>query len=151
MDIVRTTNTHPDFLFLTKQLDAELKVRYGALQTQYDALNKIEPLDTALVGYVDAIPMACGCFKRINHQTIEIKRLYVCEAYRRKGFGVLIVDAIEEWGSELGYSDALLETGAKQPESIGLYKRLGYHIIDNYGPYKGLENSLCMAKAIPSH
>lgn len=148
MDIVRTTNTHPDFLFLEKQLDAELTARYGDLQLHYDALNKIEPLDTALVGYVDAIPMACGCFKRINRQAIEIKRLYVREAYRKRGFGVAIVDAIEKWGAELGYSEAMLETGAKQPESIGLYKRLGYQTVDNYGPYKGLENSLCMAKAI---
>ena len=148
MDIVRTTNTHHDFLFLTRQLDAELTARYGDLQHQYDALNKIDPLDTAMVGYVDVIPMACGCFKMINRQAIEIKRLFVSDVYRKRGFGIIIIDALEKWGSELGYSEVMLETGKEQPEAIGLYKRLGYHIIENYGSYKGFENSLCMAKSI---
>ena len=46
----------------------------------------------------------------------------------------------------MGYAKALLETGKGQPEAIGLYRKFGYQIIANYGPYRGMENSLCMQK-----
>ena len=49
---------------------------------------------------------------------------------------------------ELGYAAALLETGKRQPEAIGLYRKFGYQIIANYGPYRGMENSLCMQKLL---
>jgi hypothetical protein len=51
----------------------------------------------------------------IDDKTIEIKRMYVQDKHRRKG----------------------------QPEAIGLYKKSGYTIIDNYRSYTG---SICMEK-----
>lgn len=51
MQLRRTSNTHTDFKALTHLLDAELALRYGVVQKQYDEHNVIEPIDTALVGY----------------------------------------------------------------------------------------------------
>ena len=45
-----------------------------------------------------------------------------------------------------GYSYILLETGAKQFEAISLYKSCGYGEIENYAPYVGNKNSVCMRK-----
>jgi hypothetical protein len=42
----------------------------------------------------------------------------------------------------------VLETGTKQHEAIHLYINAGYSEIPNYGPYIGMENSICMKKMI---
>jgi hypothetical protein len=45
-----------------------------------------------------------------------------------------------------GFKLAILETGTKQIEAQNLYKKLGYTIIPNYGPYVNYTDSLCMQK-----
>jgi len=42
----------------------------------------------------------------------------------------------------------VLETGIKQHEANNLYKNTGYEIIENYEPYIGNTNSVCMKKAL---
>jgi GNAT superfamily N-acetyltransferase len=148
MKIIKTNNSNSDFIDLTKQLDAELNKRYGVKRSEYDKHNLIDPIDTAIIGYLEKIPVACGCFKIFNNTTIEIKRMFVQTGHRRKGFSTIILQSLEEWGSDLGYLKAILETGKKQPEAIALYKNSGYQIIDNYGPYRGFKNSVCMEKFI---
>lgn len=148
MDIQRVNTVHEDFVNLTRRLDAELNRRYGLHQAAYDQHNVIDPMDTAVVGYVTRNPVACGCFREMDPQTVEMKRMYVTDGWRRQGFSVLILQALEAWGLELGYTRAVLETGKGQPEALGLYKKCGYGIMDNYGPYKGLDNSVCMEKRL---
>jgi hypothetical protein len=49
---------------------------------------------------------------------------------------------------ELGYAEAILETGKKQPEAIRSYQKSGYELIPNFGQYQGVENSVCMKKVL---
>ena len=146
MDIVRTGSAHGDFLRLTAELDAELRRRYRAAQDGYDRHNVIAPLDTAVVGYVDGEPAACGCFKVVAGGAVEMKRMFVSAGRRRNGYGREILRALESWAAELGFARAVLETGKGQPEAVALYRGMGYEITENYGPYVGLENSVCMRK-----
>ncbi|HPG38550.1 MAG TPA: GNAT family N-acetyltransferase [bacterium] len=148
MHLHRTTNTHPDFLLLMQKLDAEMHARYGELQLQYNPHNILAELDTALLGYVEGKPAACGCFKVVDERTVEIKRMYMDRDYRGKGYSIALLQALEAWAAGLGYSRAILETGNKQPEAIGLYKKCGYQIIENYGPYVNMPNSVCMEKIL---
>ena len=148
MKIIKTDNSNTDFLDLTTQLDTDLNERYGVKQSAYDKLNVMDPIDTAIVGYYNETPVACGCFKMFNNTTIEIKRMFVQTGHRRNGFSTKILKFLEKWASELGYSKAILETGKRQPEAIALYQKAGYQIIGNYGPYRGFENSVCMEKNI---
>jgi hypothetical protein len=55
---------------------------------------------------------------------------------------------LEKWTAELSYGKCILETGIKQPEAIGLYKKSGYTVIPNYGQYAGIENSVCFEKQL---
>lgn len=148
MKIVQTNNSNEDFVKLTSQLDAELNERYGSKQSEYDKHNKIDPIETAIVGYLNDKAIACGCFKQVDKETIEIKRMFVDAHHRRNGFSIKILTELEKWASKLGHSKALLETGKGQPEAIALYKRCGYQQIENYGPYIGFKNSICMKKSI---
>jgi putative acetyltransferase len=146
----KLSNTHADFCALTQALDTELNARYGKTQALYDQHNVIDPIETALVGYEDNLPVACGCFKKIDDATVEIKRMFVAPYYRRRGFSSQILGELEAWAAELGFSEARLETGKAQPEAIALYAKMGYAVIPNYGPYVGMENSVCMHKVLRS-
>ncbi|KXK17393.1 MAG: N-acetyltransferase GCN5 [Candidatus Parvibacillus calidus] len=67
---------------------------------------------------------------------------------RGKGFASKVLQELENWSNELGYNRCILETGNKMSEAIGLYKKMGYKIIPNYGQYKNVESSICFEKLI---
>jgi len=148
INLLRTNNSNSDFLALTAKLDSDLHQRYKTQDALYNEHNKIIPIQTVVVGYINDKPIACGCFKKIDKNTIEIKRMYVHENHRGKGFSILLLKELERWAKKLGYSHAILETGKGQPEAVGLYTKCNYKIIKNYGPYENLENSICMKKNI---
>ena len=146
----KTTNTHEDFCALTHALDAELNARYGKKQALYDKHNVLDPIETALIGYEEDRAVACGCFKKIDSKTVEIKRMFVQPNYRRRGLSSRLLLELHAWAEESGFSYAQLETGKGQPEAIALYTKMGYVVIPNYAPYEGMENSVCMRKALRS-
>jgi len=146
--IKRTDSFDFDFPQLVALLNLELHERYGELQLIYDTFNQISNLDTVVIAYVNDMPAGCGCFKRFDEATAEIKRMFVKADERGQGIASLILKELEVWAKEDGYSYAVLETAIKQQESIGLYKKAGYTIIPNYGQYIGMENSICFRKAL---
>ncbi len=148
MILKKTNNADHDFITLAQMLDTELSDRYGSLQASYDKYNIINPIDTVIIGYLNNVPIACCCFNALDEETVEIKRMYVCKDARKKGLSVMILSSMEQWAAKLGYSKSILETGKRQHEAIGLYQKFGYQFIENYGPYKGLEMSVCMAKSL---
>lgn len=150
MRLHRTSTDDPDFLALVKALDAEFWRRYGDLQASYDPHNKLPRLDTVLVGYDESTsqPIACGCFKPYDSNTVEIKRMYVVEVWRGRGLSKTILKMLEQWAKDIGYTGSILETGYGQPEAIGLYRSAGYRQIPNYGPYVNLKDSICFFKEL---
>jgi len=147
----RTNSIDPDFHGLIQLLDRDLNERYGALQLVYDAHNKIEYIDTVVIAYRDGEAVGCACFKVFDAQSVEIKRMFVHPSERGKGTASLILAELESWAAAGGYLFTVLETGTKQLEAIRLYQKLGYMLIDNYGPYVGMESSICMRKRLNGH
>ena len=148
IQIATTTSDNIDFLFLITALDASLWERYPELKTNYWGNNIVEFNPNVVVIYLDEKPVGCGCFKKYDKNTIEIKRMFVSPQARGLGLAKKILLELELRASELGYSFSVLETLFKQIEAINLYQKVGYAIIDNYEPYVGLENSICMKKQI---
>jgi len=146
--IKRTGANDPDFPYLVSLLNQELRERYGELQVVYDKYNQISDLDTVVVAYVNDIPSGCGCFKKTDATTAEIKRMFVKATERNQGLASTILYELETWAKEDGYSFTILETANKQQEAIALYQKLGYEIIPNYGPYVGIETSVCFRKRL---
>jgi GNAT superfamily N-acetyltransferase len=101
-----------------------------------------------LVGYLNDTAVGCGAFRAIDTETVEIKRMFVNPDFRGKGIASSILKELEQWASELNYSQTILETGINQPEAIALYKKMGYYVIENYGQYINAENSVCMRKVL---
>lgn len=150
MILARTSNSNPDFARLVGELDADLWRRYPSQQSQYDQHNIIAPIETALVGYIDREPVTCGCFKVVDPETVEIKRMYVRPDYRRRGYSTQLITELELWAKEQGYSYARLECGTAQPEALALYSKLGYEVSEKFGPYVNFETSVCFRKALQS-
>jgi putative acetyltransferase len=145
----RTNSEDKDFHFLVEKLNKDLLARYGELQVFYNQFNKIENIPTVVVAYLDEIPVGCGCFKRFDDSSVEIKRMYAAEEQRGKGIGKTVLSELEKWAAELGNVFTILEMGNKQPEAARLYKSQGYTVIPNYGQYIGMEaTSICMKKEL---
>ena len=146
--ILHTDSGLPDFIALVQLLDAELAERDGEEHSFYAQFNGISHIRHAIVLYENEEPVACGAFKPFDTQTVEIKRMYTKPAMRGKGVAAQVLQALEQWASSLGYQQAVLETGIRQPEAIALYKKCGYQIIPNYGQYAGIANSVCFSKPL---
>lgn len=131
--ITRTQSDNKGFRHLIAQLDNELNQRNQKAQSEYDKFKRIEALDTVVVAFENEEAVGCGCFKEYNDKTVELKRMFVSSAYRSKGISKLVLQELEKWARDLGYSKTILETGSKQFEAIGLYQKNGYTRIENYG------------------
>ena len=148
--LLRTNSENIDFIKLINFLDSDLAIRDGEEHSFYDQFNKIDKIKFVVVAFENDKPLGCGAIKEFDTESMEIKRMYVLEESRGKGVASVILIELEKWASELSYINCLLETGKKQHEAIGLYKKKGYNIISNYGQYKGRENSICFEKTISS-
>ena len=146
--IIRTDSENPDFIELVRHLDADLAIRDGDEHAFYAQFNKIDKIKYVVVAYQNDQPIGCGAIKEYATNTMEIKRMFSLPANRGKGVATKILTELEIWAAELSYQKCILETGIKQPEAIGLYKKNGYRLIANYGQYVGVENSVCFEKAV---
>ena len=144
--IKRTNSNDPDFISLVNDLDKDLWNRYGTAQLEYQPYNIIENLQTVVIANTENSPVGCGCFKKLETDTVEVKRMYVMPEKRGKGIGTLLMKELEKWAGESGFEFIVLETGSGQPEALHLYKKQGYSIIPNYGQYSGMKESICMKK-----
>lgn len=146
IEVIRTSSNNPDFAKLIAELNKDLWSMNYTNQGEYDKHNIIENLPTVVIAYDNEIPVACGCFKKFDNVSAEVKRMYVAPASRGKGISKMILNELEKWAKEESYSKTILETGTAQIEAIGLYKNSGYTITENYGPYIGMTDSICMEK-----
>ncbi len=148
MNLVRTTSDNEDFEKLVVQLDAYLRVLDGEDHAFYAQFNKSSLLKNALICYENEIVVGIGAYKEYDSETVEIKRMFTLPEYRGKGVAKAILSELENWAKEEKYSVSILETGCMQKDAIHLYKKVGYEVIENFGQYIGVENSVCMKKTL---
>jgi GNAT superfamily N-acetyltransferase len=99
-----------------------------------------------LVAYQGDRALGCGGVKRLDEATGEVKRLYVVPDARGEGVARQLLRALEDAAEELGLHTVRLDTGARQPEALALFRSAGYREIPDYNgnPYAShwLEKSL---------
>ena len=148
ISVIRTDSDNQDFVELVKRLDVDLAERDGNEHSFYAQFNKINKIKYVVVAYENSQPVGCGAIKEYAPDTMEIKRMYTLPESRGRGVASKVLTELEIWAAELSYEKCILETGKKQPEAIGLYKKNGYKLIPNYGQYAEIENSVCFQKDI---
>jgi len=140
--------SNSDFQYLVSLLDAELTVIDGDEHDFYHQFNGISDIKYAIVLFKDENAVACGAIKTYDDDSAEIKRMYVLESARRKGYSIQVLGELEEWAKDLGFKNTILETGRRQLAAVSLYRKQGYSEIPNYGPYRLVENSICFKKEL---
>ena len=148
LHIERADPSHADFLFLARQLTAFLAELNGEKNDFFVQFNQASSLTHAVVAYDGDKPIGCGGLRRNEDGSAEIKRMFVLPSLRGAGIGVRILNELESIAQEQSYSPVYLETSKRLGAAIHLYQKSGYDIIPNYGPYVGLEDSICMRKLI---
>ena len=94
----------------------------------------------------DGRALGCGGICRFDETRAELKRMYVVPDARGLGLGRRLLVELEAEARALGYSAIVLETGDRQPESVGLYVSAGFERIPCYPPYSERALSLCFEK-----
>jgi putative acetyltransferase len=140
--------TAPEAAALIAALDRDLNARYPGLEIHgIDAANFREAGGVFLLGRVENIAVACGALRPMSDPgAVEVKRMYVGDGHRGRGFGRALLLALEEIAVRRGFVTIRLETGGNQPEAIALYESAGYHGIPCYGGHAPDPLSRCFEK-----
>ena len=132
---VETSQDDPRALPLVEELSREYDERYepnDGVPSSFELRRYPASLFTAAEGgYFTLLldgdtTVAGGAYKRVDADTVEIKRVWTSSAHRRKGYARLVMDELESRAKAAGYSVSTLTTGARQPEAVALYLKLGY-------------------------
>jgi GNAT superfamily N-acetyltransferase len=121
---------------LVGRVQQEYVDRYGGPdEAAVDPDEFVPPHGLFLVADVAGVPAGCGAWRVYPPGGVEIKRVYVAPEFRRRGLAQLIVAALENSAAAAGHTNAVLNTGNRQPEAIALYRDLGYSPVPGYGIY----------------
>lgn len=150
MDFIRTDGKSKDFIENCRLLDIDLDRRVGRQikREKYQKFNQLDEIKEAIVVYDEGKPIGGGAIRRYDEETMELKRVFVHSEYQGQGIGSRLVSLLIEWAAELGYRRMILETGELLAESCAVYRKLGFEVIPNYGPYVNMPESLCMEKEL---
>ena len=83
-------------LDMMRQLDEYYFSVVGEVHKKYAKYNDPHLLACRAVAYVDGNPAACGGWKAVDGETAEIKRIFVCPAFRRQGVASALITALEQ-------------------------------------------------------
>ncbi len=135
-----------DFILLSNELDEYLNKAIGGEEKRekYKGFNQLDTMDYVIIAYADEIPAGCAALREYSKSAIEVKRVFVQEAYRKNGVATGMMRRLIDYAGERGYDKLILETGEFLKDSVRLYTAFGFHRIHNYGVYVDMVESLCM-------
>jgi GNAT superfamily N-acetyltransferase len=164
LDLRPTRFDHPDALRLIAELQEVYRQRYGdGDTTPVDTSEFAPPRGHFVIGYcgdgdgdgAGDEAVACGGWRArdggdpaLRPGDAEIKRMYVRDAHRGRGFARAVLSELERTAAAAGRLRVVLESGTAQPEAIALYTSSGYHRIPGFGTYRDWPDSRCFAKAL---
>lgn len=70
--------------------------------------------------------IAMGAYKRYDHETAELKRIWSHHQLRKQGLAGRVVRELEQRAYQAGYKKVYLTTGFLQIPAVKLYLSLGY-------------------------
>ena len=149
MRFVYTDGSSLDFMELCHELDDFLNELVGGEENraEYILYNQLDDIHNVVVTY-DDIPVGSASFKKYDDECAEVKRVFVKEEYRNKGIANELMELLENAAREQGYRYLILESGAPLVAAMALYRKIGYKVIQNYGQYRDMPDSICMKKEL---
>lgn len=150
MTFEHTNGRNKDFVELCHELDAYLNDIVGGEENraEYIPYNSLDDIHDAFVVYDGEQAVGCAAIKRYDDESAEVKRVFIREEYRGQGISKRLMELSEQTAREQGYSSLILESGEILAEAMALYRRIGFQVIPNYGPYADMPESVCMKKKL---
>lgn len=74
----------------------------------------------------DGVPAGCVGLREVDRSTAEMKRLYVRSAWRGRGLGHALAQAVIDAARSAGYARIVLDSLPKMHEARALYRSLGF-------------------------
>ncbi len=149
MDIEYLDPDSPEVQALIAVSDAYYVNLYPAESNHLESSDDLKKSNVLFVGCrIDGELVASGAAKIMQDDGsyAEIKRVFVLDAHRGKGLSNRIMRFLETELQNRGVDLFRLETGIKQPEALGLYRKLGYQERGPYGSYGPDPYSVFMEK-----
>lgn len=150
MNFEYTNGGNKDFVALCHELDAYLNHMVGGEENraQYIPYNSLDDIEDVILIYDEGRAIGCAGFKRYDDECAEVKRVFICAEYRGRGLSKKLMELLEQAAKKKGYSNLILESGEILVEAMSLYRKIGYKVIPNYGPYQCMAESVCMKKEL---
>ena len=150
MTFEHTDGSNRDFVALCHELDAYLNYIVGGEENraQYIPYNSLDDIHDAFVVYDGDQAVGCAAIKRYDDESAEVKRVFIREEYRGRGISGKLMELLEQTAIEKGHSCLILESGEILVEAMALYRKVGFKVIPNYGPYVNMPESVCMKKEL---
>jgi GNAT superfamily N-acetyltransferase len=123
---------------------------FGKPPAEFEDLDAIssmyrEPSGIFLVLLDSEQVVGTGAIRRLDGQTCELKRMWFLPAYRGKGYGAKMSEALFQFAHSAGYKRVRLDTTPVLAAANRLYQRLGFYPIERYNDGPGaifMERSL---------
>jgi ribosomal protein S18 acetylase RimI-like enzyme len=147
---------HPDVATLEQAAQQFYVQIYGSPdETPFTTADFTPPHGAFLVGYLDQQAVAMGGWRfrtpgvpRVARRPAEIRRMFVRECVRGRGFARLVLAALEASAAAAGADWMLLETGQPQIAAVGLYRSSGYVDVERFGYYADSDMALNLGRPL---
>lgn len=146
----------PRSVAIRDAFDAEMSERYSGFEsssTEDDGgtddvfATNLDDLVVAmlLVNERDEAVGHASLFRRPEAATLELRKLAISPAHRRRGYARTLLREVEDVAKRLGAERIVLDTGPMQPDAIALYEAMGYRRIPPFPPYDrlGEDGAIC--------
>lgn len=147
---------HPDAVALTEAAQDHYVRLYGGSDD-----NPVSPADFAapngsfLIGYSAEGAVAMGGWRFFAgpspipaERPAEIRRMFVREDVRGRGYARAVLAALEYSAAQAGADVIILETGTPQVDAIGLYRSAGYVDVPRFGHYADSDLAVHLGKIL---
>lgn len=131
---------------LVEKLSAELAVITGDNgKSHFNAEEITRERSLWLLARDDAgNAVGCAALRPLSTNVAEVKRMYSDRSV--PGVGAALLAYLESRAKSMGYSEIRLSTRVVNQRAVAFYRRYDYQEIENYGPYIGRVESVCLRK-----
>ena len=147
---------HPDATLLIGEAQEFYVALYGGPdETPFSPEEFAPPVGRFLVGYWAGEPVATGGWRfsdagvpAVAKRPAEIKRMFVRQSARHRGFARRMLAALEADAAATGADWMILQTAHPQVAAVALYRSSGYTEIESFGYYAESDDVLNLGRPL---
>ncbi|NIG21019.1 GNAT family N-acetyltransferase [Pantoea sp. Al-1710] len=138
----------PESQRLIEQLSTELAAitgNNGKSHFNAEALNERRSI-WVLAKDQQGRAVGCASLRPLSHDIAELKRMYSDRSVY--GVGAALLEHLQRWAVSVGFEEIQLSTRAINTRAVDFYLKHGFKQIENYGPYVGRTESVCLSRTL---